>query len=82
MSVARLSANIAAEELKVVAVLRQMSDVAYDEVGNIVGFGLSLVPTAHQFTVNGQTLYTWCALTRFCIRHCLTSHLRSFPTVQ
>ena len=42
-----------------------MSDVAYDGVGNVVGFGLSLVPTAHQFTINGNILYTWCALDTF-----------------
>ena len=23
------------------------------------------MPTAHQFTINGQTLYTWCALDTF-----------------
>lgn len=65
LSPARLAANIGAEEPAVAAVLRQMSDVAYDEAGNIVGFGLSLVPTAHRFIINGQTLYTWCALDTF-----------------
>ena len=34
-----------------------------DDEGNIVGVaGLSVLPTAHHFTVDGQTLYTWCAL--------------------
>ncbi len=65
VSVARLATNIGAEEPAVAAVLRQMSDVAYDVAGNIIGFGLSLVPTAHRFIINGQTLYTWCALDTF-----------------
>jgi alkylmercury lyase len=65
ISFAHLAATLAMEEMAVGAVLRQMSDVDYDAGGNVVGFGLSLVPTAHQFTVSGQTLYTWCALDTF-----------------
>jgi alkylmercury lyase len=53
------------EQSAVDVVLQQMSDVAYDGAGNVVGFGLSLVPTAHQFSINGQSLYTWCALDTF-----------------
>ena len=33
-----------------------------DEQGRVVGFGLSLIPTDHQFEVNGHTLWTWCAV--------------------
>jgi alkylmercury lyase len=65
VSSAHLAADIAMEEPTVAAVLQEMSDVAYDGAGNVVGFGLSLVPTAHQFSVNGRTLYTWCALDTF-----------------
>jgi alkylmercury lyase len=65
VSTAHLAADIAMDEPAVSAVLQQMSDVAYDGDGQIVGFGLSLVPTAHQFTINSQTLYTWCALDTF-----------------
>jgi len=83
VSAAHLAADIAMEEPAVSAVWQQRSDVAYDGDGQVVGFGLSLVPTAHQFTINSQTLYTWCARsTRFCIRRCLASRLRSFLTVQ
>ena len=60
-----LAARLAMDEPAVDAVLQQMSDVDYDGAGNVVGFGLSLVPTAHQFTIDGQTLYTWCALDTF-----------------
>src|SRR5215208_167910 len=65
VSAAHLAADIAMEEPAVSAVLQQMSDVVYDGDGQVVGFGLSLVPTAHQFTINSQTLYTWCALDTF-----------------
>src|SRR5689334_12006543 len=62
---AHLAARLAMEESAITAVLRHMSDIDYDAAGHIVGFGLSLRPTAHQITVNGQTLYTWCALDTF-----------------
>lgn len=39
-----------------------MPDTEYDEAGRIVGHGLTLRPTPHRFTVDGQELYTWCAL--------------------
>ena len=37
-------------------------DVRLDQEGNILASGLSLVPTAHQFHLGEQALYTWCAL--------------------
>ncbi|MGH9129171.1 MAG: alkylmercury lyase MerB [Acidimicrobiales bacterium] len=33
----------------------------WDDQGRLVGFGLTLRPTAHHFVVGGQDLYTWCA---------------------
>src|SRR5690348_4057308 len=65
VSPAHLAATLAMEEPAVGAVLRQMSDVDYDSAGHVIGFGLSLVPTKHQLIINGQTLYTWCALDTF-----------------
>jgi alkylmercury lyase len=65
VSSADLAASLAMDAPAVGAVLQQMSDVDYDAMGNVIGFGLSLVPTAHQFTINGQTVYTWCALDTF-----------------
>lgn len=43
------------------AVLRQASDIEYDPMGNIVGYGLTLRQTRHAFEVEGRALYTWCA---------------------
>lgn len=37
-------------------------ETEYDEEGRIVGQGLTLRPTRHRFTVDGEELYTWCAL--------------------
>ncbi|MEU4360358.1 organomercurial lyase MerB [Promicromonospora sp. NPDC023987] len=42
--------------------LAAVPDTEYDEAGRIVGQGLTLRPTRHRFTVDGQELYTWCAL--------------------
>lgn len=42
--------------------LTGLPDTEYDEHGRIVGHGLTLRPTPHRFTLDGQQLYTWCAL--------------------
>jgi len=36
-------------------------DVEFDRAGNIVGLGVTLVPTSHRIQLGGQVLYTWCA---------------------
>jgi len=36
-------------------------DVEFDQAGNIVGLGVTLVPTSHRFQIRGKVLYTWCA---------------------
>lgn len=46
----------------VAAVIHSCSDTERDQAGNIVGWGLSLLPTAHQFRLGERTLFTWCAL--------------------
>jgi alkylmercury lyase len=37
-------------------------DLDYDDAGRVIGAGLSLCPTPHQFAINGHALFTWCAL--------------------
>ncbi len=37
-------------------------DVRLDQKGHVLASGLSLLPTAHQFHLGEQALYTWCAL--------------------
>lgn len=42
--------------------LAAVPDAEYDEDGRIIGQGLTLRPTPHHFEVDGNQLYTWCAL--------------------
>ncbi|QWV96112.1 alkylmercury lyase MerB [Geomonas nitrogeniifigens] len=42
--------------------LGTFADTVYDDNGDIVACGLSLLPTPHSFKVCGKELYTWCAL--------------------
>lgn len=41
--------------------LAHIPDTEFDNEGNIVGWGITLVPTRHQFMFSGRTLFTWCA---------------------
>jgi alkylmercury lyase len=34
----------------------------FDKESNVVGLGLTLVPTTHVYQINGRKLYTWCAV--------------------
>ncbi|MGZ3616237.1 MAG: organomercurial lyase MerB [Ktedonobacteraceae bacterium] len=47
---------------QVAEVLAYLSDLEVDHRGNVVGWGLTLVPTPHRIQVHGKSLYTWCAL--------------------
>ncbi len=44
------------------AELRTHPELEYDANGNIVGSGLTLVPTAYQVQMNDHPLFAWCAL--------------------
>jgi alkylmercury lyase len=44
----------------VTSVLRRFG-AEFDPEGNILGLGLTLLPTPHIYRVNGRKLYTWCA---------------------
>ena len=41
--------------------LRQHESVERDDQGCVVGWGLTLRPTAHKFTFDGRVVYGWCA---------------------
>ncbi len=43
------------------SILRAHPELEYDAQGNLVGSGLTLVPTAHQFQVEQRILFAWCA---------------------
>ncbi len=46
----------------VIETLAKARGVEYDAQGSIVGYGLTLKETPHALEVNGQSLFTWCAL--------------------
>jgi alkylmercury lyase len=46
---------------EVLVILRAHPELEYDAHGNLVGSGLTLVPTVHQFQVEQRTLFAWCA---------------------
>jgi alkylmercury lyase len=41
--------------------LARVPDTEFDEQGNIVGWGITLLPTPHQFLLPERRLFTWCA---------------------
>jgi len=41
--------------------LARVPDTEFDAQGNIVGWGITLAPTHHQFRLKGRSLFTWCA---------------------
>ena len=41
--------------------LSHLPDTEFDQQGNILGWGVTLLPTSHQFQLDGKVLYTWCA---------------------
>ena len=62
VSVAHLADNLHLSTDKVSEILRQFPDMEFNRQGDVVGMGLSLKPTSHQFQVPERTLFTWCAL--------------------
>ncbi|WP_458040883.1 MULTISPECIES: organomercurial lyase MerB [Bacteria] len=62
VEVADLAAAAGLSDTEVRARLAAVPDTEYDDAGRIVGQGLTLRPTPHRLTVDGQELYTWCAL--------------------
>ncbi len=62
VSIAQLTTALQISPDAIEQALHQFSSIEFDSEGSIVAAGLSQRPTPHRFVVNGQTLYTWCAL--------------------
>ena len=62
VSAAQMGAALGISDIAVTETFQRMPDIERDEIGQVVGWGLSLQPTPHQFRIKGHTLYTWCAL--------------------
>ena len=41
--------------------LARVPDTEFDQEGNIIGWGVTLMPTRHRFQLDGRVLFTWCA---------------------
>lgn len=46
---------------EVLAILQAHPELEYDAQGNLIGSGLTLVPTTHRVQIEQQTVFTWCA---------------------
>ena len=62
VSAAQMGEALGITEVAATETFQRMPDIERDEIGQVVGWGLSLCTTPHQFRINGHTLYTWCAL--------------------
>ena len=58
---AALAASLLVSQGDVEQRLLHLPDTEFDQQGNVVGWGVTLLPTRHRFHLHGQTLYTWCA---------------------
>ncbi|MFQ5921765.1 MAG: hypothetical protein ACE5M4_02880, partial [Anaerolineales bacterium] len=48
-------------EVGVAVRLARRLGAEFDNEDNLVGWGLTLVPTPHKYRANGHDLYAWCA---------------------
>ena len=55
-AVLSVSLHISQDELK--QRLASLPETEFDRAGNIVGWGITLVPTSHRFQIRGQPLFT------------------------
>lgn len=58
---AHLAARLRISNEELQAYLARVPDTEFDAHGNIVGWGITLLPTEHQFLLNERSLFTWCA---------------------
>ena len=55
----QISLHLSPDELE--RRLADLPDTEFDHSGNIVGWGVTLLPTSHHLQLDGKALYTWCA---------------------
>jgi len=58
---ARLATLLQMSQEDLATHLARIPDTEFDAQGNIVGWGITLLPTQHQFLLRGRPLFTWCA---------------------
>ena len=57
---AELGAELQLDQDELERRLMQLPDTEFDQQGNILGWGVTLVPTSHRFQIRGTPLFTWC----------------------
>lgn len=58
---AALAVSLQVSQEEVEQRLLHLPDTEFDHQGDILGWGVTLVPTRHRFQIHGHSLYTWCA---------------------
>lgn len=61
VSLMHLATRLQMSQEKLTAHLSRVPDAEFDEQGHIVGWGITLLPTRHQFRLKEFPLFTWCA---------------------
>jgi alkylmercury lyase len=61
LALAALSATLQMSQDELKQRLLHLPDTEFDQSGDIVGWGVTLVPTHHRFQIRGTPLFTWCA---------------------
>lgn len=57
----RLAGSLQMSHADLATHLAHVPDTEFDEQGNIVGWGITLLPTPHQFLLPARRFFTWCA---------------------
>lgn len=60
ISLDALAAALHSSRERVKAGLERNPEIEYDQSGNLLGMGLTLKPTIHQFVLDGHPFYAWC----------------------
>ena len=61
LSKASLATSLQISQNELEQRLARVLDTEFDSEGNIVGWGVTLMPTRHRFQLDGKVLFTWCA---------------------
>jgi alkylmercury lyase len=61
LALVHLARRLQMRQEDLTAHLVRVPDTEFDEQGNIVGWGITLLPTQHQFRLKERPLFTWCA---------------------
>lgn len=61
LSLMPLAARLQMSQENLAAHLARVPDTEFDAQGNIIGWGITLLPTRHQFVLSEHPFFTWCA---------------------